>query len=378
MRPFFALQSVPTNSCILLRTREEALTYPTGEIRLAFCARCGFISNVAFDAALTEYSARYEETQAFSPTFNAFHERLARELVERHALRGRELIEIGCGKGEFLKLLCDLGGNHGLGFDPGYSEDRGRAAGAERFEVIRDFFSEQYVDREADFVACKMTLEHIRTPHRFVGAAVQLVRRPGGVIFIQVPESLRILRDCAFEDIYYEHCSYFTGGSLGRLFQCLGFDVRRIDVEYGDQYLTVEAEPARGTVAALPQGHDDLDELRALVGSFPERHRQKMLGWSERLAAWAAAGSRVVLWGSGSKAVSFLTTVPGADTVRHVVDINPYRHGYHMPLTGQRILAPAELAALRPEVVIVMNRVYVPEIRRELDGMGLRPEILAL
>jgi hypothetical protein len=223
-----------------------------------------------------------------------------------------------------------------------------------------------------------MTLEHIRTPYPFIGAAVQLVRQPGGVIFIQVPESLRILRDCAFEDIYYEHCSYFSAGSLGRLFQRLGFEVQRMEVEYDAQYLTVEAVPAAGVDAPLPAGFDDLDELRALVETFRERTRRKMLAWSGRLQSWASAGRKVVLWGSGSKAVSFLTTVPGADTVRHVVDINPYRHGYHMPLTGQRIAAPRELEAQRPDVVVVMNRIYVPEIRQQLDGMGLHPEILAL
>ena len=115
MEVFHTIDRVPTNSCILLPTREEALSYPCGDVRLAFCRRCGFISNVAFDPRLTEYSGRYEETQAFSPTFNAFHEKLAHALVERHNLHGKELIEIGCGKGEFLRLLCDLGANRGLG-----------------------------------------------------------------------------------------------------------------------------------------------------------------------------------------------------------------------------------------------------------------------
>ena len=88
-----------------------------------------------------------------------------------------------------------------------------------------------------------MTLEHIPQPQPFIEAATETVRRPAGVVFIQVPESLRILRSCAFEDIYYEHCSYFTAGSLGRLLEASGFAVARVDVEYGDQYLTVEAMP---------------------------------------------------------------------------------------------------------------------------------------
>ncbi len=378
MEVFHAIDGVPTNSCILLPTREEALAYPCGDVRLAFCRHCGFISNIAFDPKLTEYSGRYEETQAFSPTFNAFHDKLAHALVERHDLRGKELIEIGCGKGEFLRLLCDLGPNHGLGFDPGYSEARGESQGSSGFRVIRDFFSEKYTDRSADFVACKMTLEHIPTPNVFLGAAVRTVRADG-VIFIQVPESLRILRDCAFEDIYYEHCSYFSAGSLGRLFRQLGLRVLATHIEYDAQYLTVEATlpDAKRSSRAEP-AFDDLDELASQVASFPTRVQAKLQEWQQHLARWQAQGKRVAIWGSGSKGVSFLTGIPGAERVTHAVDINPYRHGYFMPKTGQEIVGPQQLRDIRPDAVVVMNRIYLPEIRAQIGELGLDPELLAL
>jgi hypothetical protein len=245
--------------------------------------------------------------------------------------------------------------------------------------VVRDFFSHRYADRQADFVACKMTLEHISRPHTFLDAATRTVRAPDGAVFIQVPESMRILRECAYEDVYYEHCSYFTAGSLGRLLERLGFDLTRAEIEYGDQYLTVEAAPrGAGSTPRMP-APADLDELRALVASFPARVRAKLDEWAERLAGWRSAGRRVAIWGSGSKGVSFLTTVPGAsDAVELAVDINPYRQGYYMAGTGQAIVGPAALQELRPDVVVVMNRVYVPEISRTLADLGLAPEIAAL
>ena len=68
---FYEATGVPAHSVLLMPTREEAVGYPRGDVRLGLCRACGFISNVAFDPSLHQYSGRYEETQGFSATFNA-------------------------------------------------------------------------------------------------------------------------------------------------------------------------------------------------------------------------------------------------------------------------------------------------------------------
>ena len=60
MSVFYELEGVPVHSVLLLSTREEALNYPKGDIALGFCPTCGFISNVAFDPSLQEYSREEE------------------------------------------------------------------------------------------------------------------------------------------------------------------------------------------------------------------------------------------------------------------------------------------------------------------------------
>ena len=153
MELFHRVEAVPSNSCILLDSAQEAAAYPQGKIELGFCRACGFVSNVAFDPRLTEYSGRYEETQGFSPTFNAFHRALAERLIERFDLHGRDVIEIGCGKGEFLMLLCELGENRGVGFDPGVHAERIQGPVADRVRFIADFYSEKYAHYQGDFIA---------------------------------------------------------------------------------------------------------------------------------------------------------------------------------------------------------------------------------
>ena len=380
MTSFYQVNNVPTNSCILLDSKEDAIAYPRGNVDLKHCKQCGFISNMAFDPKLTEYSGRYEETQGFSGTFNKFHQHLAERLIKKHNLHNKSVIEIGCGKGEFITMLSELGSNRGIGFDPGYRDDHIKGRSSDNVTFIKDFYSEQYTDHQADFICCKMTLEHIHPTSDFIS----MVRRSIGqkldtMVFFQIPETLRILRDCSFEDIYYEHCSYFTPGSLARLFRRCGFEVVDIETEYDNQYLTIEAIPidTEKHTAALPI-EESTDELTALVESFTQRSKKKIDDWSEHLKAFSDQGKKVMLWGSGSKGVSFLTTLNNADNIEYVVDINPYRQGYYMSGTGQKIVSPEFLKEYQPDVVVIMNAIYTEEITKDLNSLDLYPKIIPL
>jgi hypothetical protein len=62
-------------------------------------------------------------------------------LIERYDLYGKDIIEIGCGQGEFLTLLCELGGNRGVGFDPAYISEHHESEAQDRVTSIKDFGS---------------------------------------------------------------------------------------------------------------------------------------------------------------------------------------------------------------------------------------------
>jgi len=284
LHDFFAVDGAPTNSCILLKSREEAAAYPTGDIRLCFCSDCGFVFNRAFDPGKTEYSGRYEETQSYSETFNRFHRALAERLVEKYNLAGGSALEIGCGKGEFLALLAEVGDVRGVGIDPGVHPERIAPALSDKLTFIPEMFAPEHIDRHFDLIACKMTLEHIPDPLTFIST----IRRGIGdrrncVVFFQAPEAMRILRGRAFEDVYYEHCAYFSAGSLARLFRRAGFDILDIAYEYDDQYLTIEAAPAAGPTDAQFAIEDDMNALRAEVDGFSRGCAQTIAQWGRRL-----------------------------------------------------------------------------------------------
>lgn len=162
LEPFYDVANIPAHCVMLMHSREQAITYPRGNLRLGFCRSCGFITNTLFDPALNEYSPEFEETQHFSPTFEAWARQLVDRLVRDYDVRGKQVIEIGCGKGEFLALLCEAGDNRGIGIDPGCIPGRLQGEGAAKVRLIRDVYSEQYAHLPADVVCCRHTLEHIQ------------------------------------------------------------------------------------------------------------------------------------------------------------------------------------------------------------------------
>lgn len=383
LRGVYRRTGVPTNSCILVETREAALSFPKGDLDLYLCSNCGFVHNAAFDPRLTEYSGKYEETQAYSPIFNAFNTRLAQELIDRHGLYRKNVLEIGCGKGEFLKLLCELGENWGVGYDPSFRPDRFSSAAAHRMRFERQFFSNEVDEGPwADLIACKMTLEHIPDAGRFT----QMLAGSGAchdevVLFFQIPDCGKILDDVAFWDIYYEHCSYFTAGSLSRLFQAAGFHTLRIWRDYDDQYLMIECRPVRPGEQGerFVDSCDDIVDVAGRFDGFGAAVARMERQWLERVQQLASSGGKVVVWGSGSKGVAFLHAVPlVGNEIEYVVDVNPNRHGKFMPGTGQEIVGPDFLIDYRPDLVIVMNQIYLEEIARALQDRGLFPSIEAL
>ncbi|OGG44272.1 MAG: SAM-dependent methyltransferase [Candidatus Handelsmanbacteria bacterium RIFCSPLOWO2_12_FULL_64_10] len=374
---FYEVEQVPAHSVLLMPTQTAALDYPRGDVVLGFCRGCGFISNVAFNPEMSEYSSRYEETQGFSPTFNAFHRGLAGRLIERHDLHGKEIVEIGCGKGEFLTLLCELGGNRGVGFDPAYVSERNRSEARDQITFIKDFYSEKYAHHRGDFICCKMTLEHIPRPAELVSVLRRSIGdRRDTVLFFQVPDVTRILREGAFWDIYYEHCSYFSPGSLARLFRRCGFDIIAIERDYGGQYLMIEGRPGDGASSGVQE--DDLEALACDVAHFFRDARRQLDTWRRTLRRLSQDGRRAVLWGSGSKGVAFLTALGVRDEIAYAVDINPYRNGTYMAGTGQKIVSPCFLREYRPDVVIAMNPMYREEILWDLRQMGLSSEVITV
>lgn len=371
--PFLELGDAPAFCNVQWDTRAQAQQTTMGPIALSACLDCGHVFNHAFDAARMAYAPGYENSQHASSVFRAYAERLVDRLVATHGIRGRAVVDIGCGRGDLLALICERGGNQGYGFDPSYA---GKTAPGQPFTIRREYFgAEQAAAIKPALVSCRHVLEHVEDPVAFLRVLHDALAASGddAVLYLEVPSGEELLSALGLWDYLYEHVGYFSARSLQAVLHAAGFEVLAMQRDFGGQFLCAEARIATGP---RPQAATDAQASEESV-------RAAARGMLERLNHWRAwaeglpANGRCSLWGAGSKGVMFLNLLglqaPGK--VNRVIDQNADKHGRYVSGTGQEIIGPETLRGSDIEQIVLMNGIYEAEVRARLDSLGLAPQL---
>ena len=141
--------------------------------------------------------------------------------------------------------------------------------------------------------------------------------------------------------------------------------------DFGRQFLWIEARPA----APEPVARADGAAIGRRAAAFRGACEARLARWREELHRMTRTDRRAAVWGAGSKGVTFLNLLSDIPSISCAVDVNPHKVGMHVAGTGHRISSPEELASGDPpHLVIVMNPLYVDEIRRTLESLGLLAE----
>jgi SAM-dependent methyltransferase len=373
VREFLRRDSVPVGQNVLTPDLRSALGVPRGDLHLSVCRVCGFVFNAAFEPGKVGYGASYDNSQNCSHAFAGHVSGLVQHLVERRGVRGARIVEVGCGDGSFLRrLVAADAGNTGVGFDLSYRGPAEDLGGRARF--VGEQFGPGSGAGAADVVVCRHVIEHVPDPVallRSVGRAA-----PGARAFFETPDVEWIVRRRAVWDFFYEHCSYFSAGSLAAAFEAAGFGAVRVRRVFRGQYLWAEAEAAPGTGPRTTARRGAT--LPALAEEFGAAERLLVGRWRSEVERLAAGGG-VALWGAGAKGVTFANLVdPERRLVDCVVDIYPVKQGKYVPGTGHPIVAPADLAGREVRAVLLMNPNYYGEVAAALASLSAGAELIDL
>jgi hypothetical protein len=326
--------SVPLIQNKVYPTSEQAKNAPCIDVVIAQSLDNGFVFSADFTDSIIDYDMHYQNEQSNSAYFRRHLEDVIEIMQNNETLNGK-VVEIGCGKAYFMDMLLERGVDI-IGFDPTYEGNSPK--------VVKDFFSDKYSDVGAEFIILRHTLEHISQPFHFI-KTIAAANNYKGKIYIEVPTFEWIMEHNATEDIFYEHCNYFTLDTLQMVFKkSVGGHF------FNGQYIYV--------IADLADVKDDI-EKRTII-PYEVKFEERLKEYSDMINN---AGS-VAIWGAGAKGSTFLNLLDKeAQEIKCVIDINPKKQHQYVGGTGHYIIKPDELEGYGIENVIVMNANYIDEIK---------------
>jgi SAM-dependent methyltransferase len=341
-----ALERAPHDVSHLL-TPEEAERDAPIRLDVFRCPECGHVQ-LARDPEGTYYDD-YLMTVSHSAQMRAFQREQAEWLVERFGLRGKRVVEVGCGDGNYLGILRDLGVDV-VGNEASTRFREVAEAAGHRVHAGYVTAQDPVPDGPYDAFVTREVFEHVPDPNDFL-QGVRASLTDDGVGLVEVPSLEQALEHGRFYDFFPDHVNYWSVSTLGRALERNGFLVLDITRGMNGEYLQA--------VVRVDTGRD----LEALAGSVG-RVREDLRGLLRRCAA---EGRSVAAWGAGAKGLTSLAEA-GAEGVRYVVDSDPYKQGRLTPVTHLPVVGPERLREDPVDVVLLTALAYRDEVIAQLRG----------
>jgi SAM-dependent methyltransferase len=321
---------------------QEARVDRGTDLVIGQCASCGLIQ-VSGDPV--PYYREVIRAAAFSEAMRGFREKQFSAWVSEFGLAGRPILEVGCGRGEYLSLLQASGLKaHGVE----YSADAVKACQAQGLAVERGFItgpgaSAPLAGQPFAAFFCFNFMEHWPDPVASLrGIHEQLGE--GGLGFVEVPNFDMILEKGLYSEFISDHLSYFSAETLTFTLQLSGFEVIRCERIWHDYILSAVVRRRVPTDAALlhTRRQDITDALRTFMADFPEHS--------------------VAIWGAGHQALATIALCEIGSNIKYVVDSAPFKQGKLTPATHIPIVPPETLKNDPPAAIIIMAAAYSDEV----------------
>ncbi|MCC7373069.1 MAG: methyltransferase domain-containing protein [Verrucomicrobiales bacterium] len=355
--PFLSLPHSPANISRLLRPEEFDRDRPV-DLQIWRCRACGFVQ---LDPTFAEtFYDDYLMTVSHSALMQRYQREQAMDFVDRHGLRAKRVVEVGCGDGNYLEHLRAAGAEV-IGNEP--------SARFRELAVNRGFQVQAgYVHRHApvpggpyDGFATRQVLEHVPDPREFL-LGIRASLKPDGVGLVEVPSLEQALAGHRFYDFFADHLNYFSAPTLRLALELAGFQVLETSRGMNGEFNVAIVRVAE----ALGFGDFDtkLHDLLGALRSWIEGHQK--------------AGRRVAVWGAGGKGLSSMA-VARLQGIAYVIDSDPHKQGRFTPVGHFPIVPPERLRDDPVDAVVLTALAYRDEIVADLRGrLGFRGPIAAM
>jgi SAM-dependent methyltransferase len=310
------------------------------DVEVLQCSSCGLVQ---ISGAPVPYYREVIRAASISPEMQAFRRDQFRRLVEKYRLGGCKLLEIGCGKGDYLSLLREAGIDAwGSEYAPA-SVDYCLAAGLPVIRTFPDNPDEVLPDGPFDAFASFNFMEHWPNPND----VIRNIRRnlvDGGFGLIEVPNFDMIVKTAMFSEFIPDHLLYFTRETLTFALQYNGFEVVEFQEVWHDYILS-----------AVVRKRHPLD-----LGLFSCKQERITSEINEFVSRYPAMS--VAVWGAGHQALAVMAMAGLTGKIRYVIDSAPFKQGRYTTATHIPIVPPSDLLEHPPEAVIVMAASYSDEV----------------
>ena len=340
---------------------KESRSCLSGDVNLVCCPICGLTFNSSFDKNLISYDMSYDNLRSLSQVYTDHLSQIA-NICSEWISQDDIVLEIGCGKGDFLKKLNDSTGCKGFGYDKSYE---GKKNYNKKVVFFDNYFNPEKTQMNYNAIILRHVLEHVSDPYEFLLKMLnKKIIKHGTHLMIEVPDIEWIIKNKTFFDITYEHCNYFSKNSLSHLVKRLGWHIENLQNVYGGQYLLLNA-----SYNGHPSKNFDNKSNQILLSNFKKFEDAK-----KKFYEAIKTAESVCIWGASGKGVLVLSEFSDEllKKIKFVVDINPIKQGKYLPLSGKLVVSPDALKTHKGQlVVIAMNEIYQEEINNTLSSMDV-------
>lgn len=323
---------------------KEALENDKGIILEVYqCSGCGLVQ---LNSDPVPYYKEVIRAAAVSVEMKDFRRKQFADFIKKYSLNGKSVIEIGCGRGEYLSLIqqCDVKayGLENSQESVSYGEKNG-------LRISKGFVQENTQLNNALFNAFFMLnfLEHLPDPNAVLTGIYNNLS-DSAVGLVEVPNFNMILQKNLFSEFISDHLFYFTKETLNNVLKLNGFEIIENNIVWHNYIISTVVKKRKKL--NISHFYNSQTKIEKEIKEYLSRFRDK----------------KVAIWGAGHQALTIISLIGLTDKIRYVVDSAVFKQGKYTPATHLPIVAPIALDTDPVEAIIIMVASYSDEIVKTL------------